>query len=125
MLNLHQNIINNYLNNTIYEELDTNWAKRLLPESRNSFIHGFYNAGILVISLAEFNNESYYDIVIKNDFSKICEQLYVQLRPILEITLRRMFKNFNENLRNYDVVLFMEGAAEDEITPVKYNIHIF
>ena len=125
MLNYHQNIINNYLNNAICEELDKDWLKRLLPESKSSLVQGYYNAGILVIKLSEFNNDSYYDTVIKEDFSKACEQLYAQLKPILEVCLRRMFKNFNENLKNYDVVLFMEGAEDDEIPPVKFNFHVF
>ncbi len=118
MLNLHQHIINNYLYNEIREELDDRWLKHLLPESRTSLIQGYYNAGIIVVNLSDFNIDNYYDIVIKKDFEKYCGDLYSHLKPILEITLKRMFEGFNSSLTKYDIVLFMEGAAEDELVPV-------
>lgn len=125
MLNLHQQIINNYLNNTILEELDKEWVNRILPESRHSLIQGYYNAGILVMNMSDFNNNNFYDNTINKSFSEYCELLYKKLRPIIEVTMRRMFKGFNQNLQTYEVVLFMEGGEESEHTPVKYHIKIF
>ncbi len=124
MLNLHSPIINNTLNNTIYEELSEEWRSRLLPEARNSIINGYYNAGILTVNIADFNIESFYDELVKKDYENYCQQLYGELKPIIQRCLRRMFSGFNSYLMEYEIVLFMEGRDGDGFDPIKYSIKI-
>jgi len=125
MLNLYRQIISNNLNNTIFEELPEEWLERISPDVKTELIHGFYNAGILTINLADFNRNNFYKHTIRPQFQHYCESLYLQLAPILQRCLRRMFLGFNENLAEYKVVLFMEGDDEDQLEPVKFNIDIF
>lgn len=125
MLNLYRQIISNNLNNTIFEELSEEWLEKLSPGARTELIHGFYNAGILTINLADFNRNGFYRNTIKPQFHHYCENLYLQLSPIIQRCLRRMFLGFNENLTEYKVVLFMEGDEEDQVEPVKFTIDIF
>lgn len=124
MLNLHSPIINNNLNNTIYEELSTEWLNRISPEARGGIITGYYNAGILTINLSDFNNGAFYDTVIKKSYEEYCKKLFDELMPIIQKCLRRMFQGFNAYLINYDIVLFMEGRDGDGLEPVKYSIKI-
>ena len=124
MLNLHSPIINNNLNNTIYEELSPEWINRISPEARGGLLTGYYNAGILTINLADFNNGSFYNEVIRKNYEKYCELLFEELKPIIQKCLRRMFQGFNAYLTSYDIVLFMEGRDEDGFSPVKYSINI-
>jgi|SRR5690606_27783592 len=124
MLNLHAAIINNNLNNTICEELSSEWTSRLLPETGNSIVAGYYNAGILTINMSDFNKDDFYTKTIKSNYSFYCEQLYLELKPIIQKCLRRMFQGFNSYLNSYEVVLFMEGADGDSFEPVKYTIKV-
>ena len=124
MLDLHSHIINNNLNNTIFEELSDEWMSRLSPEARGGIITGYYNAGILTINLSDFNNDSFYDEVIKKSYEEYCNKLYKELKPIIQKCLRRMFQGFNAYLINYDVVLFMEGKDSDGFEPRKFPIKI-
>jgi len=125
MLNLYRQIISNNLNNTIFEELPEEWLEKVSPEIKSELIHGFYNAGILTINLADFNRNGFYQKTVRPQFQHYCESLYLQLGPIIQRCLRRMFLGFNENLSEYKVVLFMEGHEEDQFEPVKFNIDIF
>ena len=119
MLNLHSPIINNNLNNTIYEELSTEWLNLISPEARGGLITGYYNAGILTINLSDFNNGAFYDTVIKKSYEEYCKKLFDELMPIIQKCLRRMFQGFNAYLINYDIVLFMERRDRDGLEPVK------
>lgn len=125
MLNLYRQIISNNLNNTIFEELSEEWLERISLDVKTELVHGFYNAGILTVNLADFNRNNFYQQVIRHQFRHYCESLYHQLAPIIQRCLRRMFLGFNENLAEYKVVLFMEGDDEDQLEPLKFNIDIF
>ncbi|WP_207425536.1 hypothetical protein [Pedobacter sp. SYSU D00535] len=125
MLNLYRQLISNNLNNTIFEELSEEWIERLSPGISGELVNGFFNAGILTVNMSDFNRDDFYDKEIKNKFEYYCERLYLELAPIIEKCLRRMFLGFNDNLSEYKVVLFMEGREEDHLEAVKYNIHIF
>jgi hypothetical protein len=125
MLNLYRQLIGNNLNNTIFEELSEQWLERLSSRNTTELIHGFYNAGILTVNMSDFNRNDFYEKDIKKRFDYYCENLYINLKPILQKCLRRMFLGFNESLKEYKVVLFMEGREEDMIEAVKYTIEIF
>jgi hypothetical protein len=125
MLNLYRQLITINLNNTIFEELSEEWLDRLSSEVRGELISGFFNAGILTINMSDFNRNDFYDNVLKKDFAHYCEVLCLQLAPILKRCFRRMFLGFNANLKEYKVVLFMEGREDDHLEAVKYTIEIF
>ncbi len=125
MLNLYRLLISNNLNNTILEELSEEWLERLSPEVRNELINGFYNAGILTIDMSGFNKNEFYDKVLKHKFHLYCENLHIHLAPIIQRCLRRMFLGFNDDLKEYKVVLFMEGREDDRLEAVKYTIPVF
>lgn len=125
MLNLYRQLISNNLNNTIFEELSEEWLDRLSPEAKSELVNGFYNAGVLTINLSDFNRNGFYNKTIKYKFPHYCENLYIQVGPIIQRCLRRMFLGFNANLKEYKVVLFMEGYEEDQLEPVKFNLDIF
>jgi hypothetical protein len=125
MLNLYRQLISINLNNTIFEELSEEWLNRLSTEARTELISGFFNAGILTINMSDFNRNDFYDNELKKDFPRYCELLCVLLTPILKRCFRRMFLGFNDNLKEYKVVLFMEGREDDHLEAVKFNIDIF
>lgn len=124
MLNLHAPIINNTLNNTIYEELPEEWLNRLSPNATGAIVNGYYNAGILTLNMSDFNDNGFYDEVIKNNFGQYCEDLYLQLKPIIQKCLRRMFLGFSSYLSEYELILFMEGREGDDLEPVKFSIKV-
>ncbi|WP_040299093.1 hypothetical protein [Arcticibacter svalbardensis] len=125
MLNLYRQLISTNLNNTIFEELSEEWLDRISPEVRSVIISGFYNAGILTINLSDFNKNEFYTKTIRHKFPHYCENLYIQIGPIIQRCLRRMFLGFNPNLLEYKVVLFMEGNDDDHLEPVKFHLEIF
>ncbi len=125
MLNLHSDLINNLLLNSLLDGLPEIWLDKLDISMKKDLISGFYNAGVLSINLSAFNRNNFYDRTIKGNFEQYANQLCEDMSPILLNSLRSLFIGFNENLTEYKIILNFEGRSTDDVPAVQHMLNVF
>lgn len=125
MLNLYSELINNFLLNSLLDELPELWLERMDLGAKKRLVKGYYNAGVVSIDMSVFNNDRFYDNIIRKDFRSCCEDLYKYLGSILTNALRALFLGFNDSIPHYKIVINFEAAEDDQIEAVKFQSNVF